>query len=255
MDYPKIGLNAFEKESEIKRADPVQGMPSRPLIGFPQKRVDGATPFYRAHHKNFGPWWFSSSGDGRFDLSVEGLDETRCSSVPKSREQRALEAAEGMGTCYLGDSPATSMRERLGLPLVSAGCVPISEVADVLLSKLHLHHEFILANINDHDGNSANFGVTTELAASSPYEICQSWAREFNLEGLHGIYYKSRFNPALTACSVALFGESGSRMGSPEWRIDVNPMNGLEAAMLANIEVFEDPEVGELTVALPYNPM
>ena len=45
------------------------GPPTRPLRNFPACELTGGQPLHRGHRAGNGPWWFSSDGGGRFDLT------------------------------------------------------------------------------------------------------------------------------------------------------------------------------------------
>ncbi|MCE5288655.1 MAG: RES domain-containing protein [Nocardiaceae bacterium] len=54
------------------------------------RRLRKGVELYRAHHRDFGVWWFASDTGGRFNLEATN------------------------GTCYLAVDEETALRERLG---------------------------------------------------------------------------------------------------------------------------------------------
>lgn len=207
---------------------PVQGNPTKPLYDFPKIDVFPTDFLYRAHAFDKSPWWFSSSGEGRFDLT-----------------------AGPYGTCYLANNIRTTVRERIGEPLVKAGFIHTDDARRMCVSRLILPAVTSLADLNDEMGKSATFGVTSELTTIAPYDLCQTWAQQFADSRHGGIYYRPRFDPARNAVSLAIFGDRGARASSSKWREDPAKIAGLEAAALAGIEVRGTPRINTLTVVKP----
>ena len=216
------------REKTVPRDIQVQGNPTKSLYGFPTVDVFPTDSLYRAHAFDKSPWWFSSSGEGRFDLTTGPY-----------------------GTCYLANNIRTTVRERIGEPLVKAGFIHADDARKMCVSRLVLPTVISLADLNDEEGKSATFGVTGELTTVAPYDLCQTWAHQFEELRYGGIYYRPRFDPARNAVSLAIFGDRGARTSSSEWREDPAKIVGLEATALAGIEVRGTPRINTLTVVKP----
>ena len=89
-------------------------MPGSNLQLVPVAQYEAGSVFYRAHRQDHGPWYFSSSMQGRFDLP------------------------ELEGTCYLALTPAAAVREVLGSRLSQSRRIPQSLVAGRIISRLPL---------------------------------------------------------------------------------------------------------------------
>ena len=174
-----------------------QQPPSVPLDGFPTRRLTPRDALRRAHTAAYGPWWFGSDGDGRFD-------------VPRPR-----------GTCYLASSAVVALRERLGVVLGARPVVPASLLDDVVVSTLHLPEEREVADIESQD--ATRFGVTRELETMVPYAVPQAWARAFDAAGVGGVAYGPRFTTG-EAASCGIFGPAGAA----DWPVDPVPVAAVE---------------------------
>ncbi len=147
---------------------------------------------YRCHRADRGAWWFSSSGDGRFDLSA-----------PR-------------GTCYLADSPLHALRERLGIVLGASRAVPASLLEHVVVSALGVPEPVALADLQS--SAATDFGVTRELETMVPYAVPQAWAGALAAAGHGGIRYGPRLSTG-PASAYAVFGAAGVR----DWPEDAEP--------------------------------
>lgn len=175
------------------REAPAQQPPPDDLGGFPVRRLAPDTTVFRAHQGRRSPWWFSSSG-GRFDLS------------------------EPRGTCYLASSALVAVRERLGPVLAARSALPVGALDGVVVSRLTLapapaqghgpagERPLRLANVRV--AAAADFGVTRELEAMTPYDVPVRWAAAFDAAGFDGVWYGPRFSPG-AAGAVAAFGPAG----------------------------------------------
>ena len=195
-----------------------QQPPSVPLDGFPTRRLTPRDALRRAHTAAYGPWWFGSDGDGRFD-------------VPRPR-----------GTCYLASSAVVALRERLGVVLGARPVVPASLLDDVVVSTLHLPEEREVADIESQD--ATRFGVTRELETMVPYAVPQAWARAFDAAGVGGVSYGPRFTTGETA-SCGIFGPAGAA----DWPVDPEPVAAVEVPG-APVAV-DPPRRWDLTVVRP----
>lgn len=103
---------------------------------------------HRAEAADGGCWWFSSTGEGRFDLQPP------------------------QGTCYLGESEGVAARERCGR-LMAMG-IPITEAlyaGRIVTQVPSLQADVEAADLTD--PSSLRAGVTGELASTSDYALCQ----------------------------------------------------------------------------------
>ena len=143
--------------------------------------MPAGTATYRTHGAKFGPWWFGTSGGGRFDLP--GPD----------------------GTCYTAESELITLLETwCGIRLI-----PSSEIAQRAISEVAVSRELRVA---DATSNAAiQFGMTSEIATTSNYDLTQRWARELRAAGFDGIRYWARHDMAHVDACFALFAPSGDR--------------------------------------------
>lgn len=175
------------------------GSPSRSLRRFPGSTLTTAQKLRRGHSTGNGPWWFASSGGGRFDLNP-----------PR-------------GTCYLAYDELTAIRETVGAPLASTGVITHAFSADRQLSTLTVPHDHRLADTCTDE--AADFGLTRELASMTPYAVPQEWAAAFDAH-FAGIRYQTRFTTGPNPNAVGLFGDAGEA----SWPIDPSPEPFVAAA-------------------------
>lgn len=195
-----------------------QRPPTVPLDGFPTCLLTSSDTVHRAHSTDRGPWWFSSSGEGRFDIPAPH------------------------GTCYLADSPVSALRERLGTVLGESPAVPSSLLEEAVVSALSVPGEVLLADLES--AAASRFGVTRELGTMVPYAVPQAWARGFHEAAHGGVRYAPRFSTGDTS-SYAVFGPAGATA----WPVDDSPV---PAARVAGAPVAVDPpRRWDLTVVRP----
>lgn len=188
------------------------GPPSRSLEGFPASELTPARSLHRGHRTANGPWWFSSSGGGRFDLTP-----------PR-------------GTCYLAYDQLTAIRETVGAPLAATGVISAEFAAARQLSALTVPHDHHLADTSSE--KAASYGLTRELVAMTPYAVPQEWASTFDAT-FDGLQYQTRFTTGPTPNAVALFSDAGE---SP-WPVDPNPEPLTTAARRHGVTVVSPPRV------------
>lgn len=148
-------------------------------------------PFFREHQKrpgdDYGCWWFSgtktgSSPGGRFDL------------------QRPR------GTLYLAESPLAAALERCGRYLASGRPIPVTAVADRVVTQL----EGTLCALGDlTDKHAVKVGITQEINTLNDYEITASWAIAADRARFQGLKYTPRFS-AEPVGAIAYFGTAGA---------------------------------------------
>lgn len=195
--------------TDDSREDVALTDPPEDLDAFPAAPLAGQD-WYRAHTVNRGPWWFSHAGNGRFDLEPPD------------------------GTCYLGSSVETAVRERLGPTLSRANQIPTDEANGMVVSRLHA--EGTAADTTAQE--ASRFGVTRELSTTTPYDLPQRWARALHGAGYDGLTYWPRFSPGSAQHALALFGAAGADSTQPT---DPAPMAGPAAARHANVTVVGVP--------------
>ncbi|MFZ2529331.1 MAG: RES family NAD+ phosphorylase [Rhodococcus sp. (in: high G+C Gram-positive bacteria)] len=140
---------------------------------------------YRTHGSKFAPWWFGTSGAGRFDLS--GPD----------------------GTCYAAESELITMLETWG----GIQRIPQPEVDKRSISTLAAGRELWVADMTS---NAAiQFGVTSEISTTIDYPLTQQWARALRDAGFDGIRYWARHEMTHADACVALFAPSGDQSSAP----------------------------------------
>ncbi|WP_433604234.1 RES family NAD+ phosphorylase [Prescottella agglutinans] len=166
---------------------------SRPLDGFPGWPLTTRRRLLRGHKTANGPWWFASSGGGRFDLDA-----------PR-------------GTCYVAFDERTAIRETVGEVLASAGVITSEFAAERSLSTLRVPARRRLADTCAEA--AADFGLTRELATLTPYVLPRRWAAAL-ADLFDGLRYQTRFTTGAGANAAALFGPAGAR---DDWAVDDAP--------------------------------
>jgi RES domain len=195
------------------------GEPPDDLSAFPARTIRRTTPLYRAHTRGRGPWWFSSDGDGRFDLPAPD------------------------GTCYVADKPEAALRERLGPKVVGSGTVLRHELERTLVSHLALPAPAHVANAAHPD--AYRHGCTTEIGTVEDYSLTKRWAIAFRRDRWMGVRYRARL--ATGAVSVALFGTAGA----PGWPEDADPLPATSAEVDVGLDVVNTPTPTSLTFLHP----
>jgi hypothetical protein len=152
--------------------------------------LEPGTTLFRIHKVRRKPWWFSNTGDGRFDLTLK------------------TGAPRDAGTCYFG-------REQAGcfVEVFRRSLVPQEEVDARRIAACPLPSEVSLADCTS--THSRVFGITAEIHSGPDYAMTQAWAAAFFRAGFDGIQYLLRHNPAQSSVGVALFGPAGSPTGYP----------------------------------------
>jgi hypothetical protein len=166
--------------------------------------MDKAMALFRVTRAVHGPWWFSDSGEGRFDL--------------KSPE----------GTCYTSVQAIAAVLEVIG-PNVREGVVSQEFIEQRVLYTLELREPASLAMLANRA--AAGFGLTHEIHTITPYDLPQAWARHLRKAGFDGLRYSVRHDPAPNDDGIALFGEAGEatdRRHSPPSQIGSSILQQLE---------------------------
>ncbi|NOX23696.1 MAG: RES domain-containing protein [Actinobacteria bacterium] len=201
--------------------------PPEPLLDladFPAVTLRSNQRFFRCSRSSNGPWWFASTGAGRFDLNA-----------PR-------------GTCYLATDPVMAVVEALG-PTAGNRLVTPEWLEQRTVRLLRLPRPVRVANATDRAANG--FGVTLEISTIVPYAIPRAWATALDDVGFGGIAYLLRHSSSPER-GIALFGTAGERTS---WRrgiarsLDRSIVRALERHFA--ITVSEIPSSRSLTFANP----
>jgi hypothetical protein len=154
------------------------------LARFPRRTLTGDAELYRIHHRERGPWWFSSDGAGCFDP-----------------------VGTSLGACYLAARPLGAWVE------VFRQEMQLSEraVGDRLLFTVSLGTSLRLADLTSR--RALQFGVTASLGADEDYTGSHRFAARAVEAGFAGVRYFVRHDPARKLYGVARFGEPGDSAG------------------------------------------
>lgn len=173
------------------------GHPFADLADFPSRTCDEGTVLWRISGSDHAgtPWWFSSSGDGRFDLNRHS----------------------GKGTCYLADSPLGCLLETIwrdatptGDPDVFPPIAP-SEVASLRAVQVRIPFEHRCADVTG-EGTAqlhTSFGITDAIGTCDGYLRPQEWAGAWHAHGFDGVAYRLAHGTGLQGWAV--FGDEGGR--------------------------------------------
>jgi hypothetical protein len=156
---------------------------------FPRRTLRGDRTIYRIHKSTGSPWWFSSTGEGRFDPM-----------------------GTGMGACYLAEDPLGAWVE------VFRKCqlLPEGEIAQRSLLAVALKRDLRLADITSR--RALSFGITASLGAGEQYENSQAFAARALQDGFDGVRYLLRHDPAQKLHGLALFAQAGAPdPADPRW--------------------------------------
>ena len=150
------------------------------LASFPRSPLEPKTTVWRAVLADNGPWWFSCSLAGRFDLAAP------------------------LGTCYLATDEITAVLEVFR----SGALITTEELGRRRLHRLRVPASHTLANLTSR--RTAGFGLTLEIHSHPHYDLTQAWAQRLHEAGAEGLFYLARHDPSPDSC-VALFGPAGER--------------------------------------------
>ncbi|MEH0110744.1 RES family NAD+ phosphorylase [Tersicoccus sp. MR15.9] len=139
---------------------------------------------HRAHSADFGPGWYSSSGDGRFDL------------------------AEPLGTLYSADDVETATREYVGPSLRGRRKIKRELAERFVVSEITLPEGKNYADLGSR--TAERFDVIRELLTTTDYDLTQTWAHAFEDRAkLDGVRYPTRFTLG-EPNAWALYGPAGA---------------------------------------------
>jgi hypothetical protein len=192
------------------------------LRAFPTRKLSPDRELFRVARNGYGPWWFGSSMEGRFDLPAPD------------------------GTCYLAAEDLAAWMEIIG-PELRDHIVSADLVRARRLVRVHVPREIALSDSTSR--RAGGFNVTLELSTTVPYDLPQAWAARLRASGSAGIVYWLRHDNSRTK-GFALFGPHGNRTDWP-WQ-DENAQ-GISPSMVLRlrklkIEVEETPRLDQLRV-------
>lgn len=194
----------------MSRQKVVQGAPpvGLDLRAFPFIEYDDS--LFRAHDRKNGAWYFSNSGQGRFDLT------------------------DKRGTCYLAETVGAAVRERVGEQFATGRAIAPEDAKKMVVSELEVH----LTNVADLESpDVAHFPITSELTSMDDYPVPQAWARALDDSGFTAVHYRGRFSYVL-GDSWALFGPAGD---DERRAADASPIDGFDACAEAGVPVLPEP--------------
>ena len=171
----------------LSPVSPISASPPEDLRHFPERILAPGEPLFRIYRADRGPWWFSSDGTGRFDLSP-----------PR-------------GTCYLAEDPLGAFVETFR----EAHVVPEQAVRRRVQSRLALPRALRLADCADRKARM--FGVTAAVHATPDYALTGAWASGLAGAGFDGVRYLLSHDPAQELVGYALFGDAGEAGDPAAW--------------------------------------
>lgn len=191
------------------------------LRGFPRKTLTTTDDLFRVARRGRSPWWFSSSGAGRFDLPPPD------------------------GTCYLAADELGALLEAVG-PGRAGGAVTTEFLAARRLWRLRAPAERSLGDLTAR--RARGFGITAEIGTLVPYDLPRAWAAQLRAAGCEGLAYWLRHDPARGE-GIAIFGPEGVGEGWPggeEGAISFPLLDRLREEI--GLVVVDVPRSGELRI-------
>lgn len=136
--------------------------------------------WYRSHGASYGPVFFGKSKAHRWD-------------APKS----------DYGVLYLGTDARGAFMESIGRGVLRTRLVPASQLQTRRLSQLQFTKELRLIDFVS-SGGLTRVGAEGSLANGLGYRNSQRWSQALRAHPVKadGINYRSRYDPALTACAI-----------------------------------------------------
>ncbi len=194
------------------------------LEGFPRRTLALDLPLWRVVREGRGPWWFASSGFGRFDL-------------PEPR-----------GTCYLAGDEVSALLEAVG-PERMGGGISTRFFRRRRIRRLQVPDARSLADLTSR--RCAGYGITLEIHTVVPYDRTRAWAEALHRAGAEGLLYSARHDPA-GGEAVALFDQAGERKSWPR-----GPEQPIEPGLIERLKdecgvaVIDVPKLSELQIVEP----
>jgi hypothetical protein len=107
------------------------------------------------------------------------------------------------GVLYLGADERCAFMESIGRSYLRTRLVPASELRTRLLTKLRFSKDLRLIDLVS-SGGLTRLGAEGSLVNGLGYRNSQRWSEALRSHPakVDGIYYRSRYDPALTACAL-----------------------------------------------------
>lgn len=164
---------------------------TKDLTNFPKAEgLEGVVYFRVSEHPC--PWWFNSG---------------------KGAERQRFDLPAPHGTCYLGKSVETAIREKARERLLSTGTIPLQLIYPWMVYDVMLPSAITAADTSHKE--AVDYGANRELATVRDLETSCAWAGALFKAGFEGIVYASRFTSEQGWNAIALFGLAGERTAWP----------------------------------------
>jgi hypothetical protein len=136
--------------------------------------------------------WYRSHPDGR-DPVFFGRNRAHRWDAPKG----------DYGVLYLGSDERCAFMESIGRGVLRTRLVPASQLKTRRLSKIRFSRELRLVDLVA-SGGLTRLGAEGSLASGRGYRNSQRWSEALRSHPANtdGIYYRPRYDPALTACAL-----------------------------------------------------
>jgi hypothetical protein len=121
----------------------------------------------------------------------------------RSQAQRWDAPKGDYGVLYLGADEHCAFMESIGRGVLRTRLVPASQLKSHQLSKIRFSRELRLVDLVA-SGGLTRLGAEGSLANGLGYRNSQRWSEALRSHAakVDGIYYRSRYDPALTACAL-----------------------------------------------------
>lgn len=121
----------------------------------------------------------------------------------KGRAQRWDSPDGDFGVLYVGADEYCAFMESIGRGVLKTRFVPASHLQGRELSKIRFSRELRLVDLAA-SGGLTRLGAEGSIASGSGYRNSQRWSRALKAHPAKpdGIYYRSRHDPARTACAI-----------------------------------------------------
>ncbi|MDQ3631073.1 MAG: RES family NAD+ phosphorylase [Actinomycetota bacterium] len=159
------------------------------MKGFPRRTLRADRTLFRIHKAVDDAWWFSSSGEGRFDP-----------------------VGSGQGACYLAETPLGAWVETFRRQMTWSEAAILGRGLFVG----ETGRELRLADLTSR--RALQFGVTATVSAGEDYHASQAFAANALVAGFDGLRYWVRHDPRQNLAGVALFAPAGTGTGWPSGR-------------------------------------
>lgn len=188
---------------------------------FPEAVLAARTTLYHSHTAHRGPWWFSTTGGGRFDLTGSA------------------------GTCYTAETALLTLLEAWS----GIDVVPCPELAGRDISTLAVGKDLRLADATCN--RAIQFGITSELFTTTDYPLTQQWSRALHDAGFDGIGHWARHNLEQVDAGIAVFAAGGDRTSTDDESTDFTVL-GTES-LLERPDLWDalETETGIVVLDLP----